>query len=185
MNENYLTSARQQFAYYQSVGDKTFAQLTDEQLFWQPNDATNSIAIIVNHLHGNMLSRWTDFLTADGEKDWRERDEEFEDRIHTREILLAKWKEGWDCVFTALDSITPDHYTTSVYIRNQAHTLAEAINRQMNHYSYHIGQVVQMAKIQQGEGFQSLTIPKGQSKDFNAKKFAKGKHGGHFSEDVK
>src|SRR3569833_3093099 len=106
--QNYLESALQQFGYYRSLGDRTFSQLSDEQLFWQYNAETNSVAIIVQHLHGNMLSRFTDFLTSDGEKDWRNRDAEFEPLIKTREDLLAKWNEGWECLLNAIRPLTND-----------------------------------------------------------------------------
>src|SRR4030095_1759320 len=106
MITDYVASARNQFEYYKSLAEKTFAQLTDEQLFWQFNSESNSIGTIVKHLHGNMLSRWTDFLTSDGEKEWRDRDGEFQNDINTKDQLLALWNEGWNCLFIALNSIT-------------------------------------------------------------------------------
>ncbi len=183
MEENYLSSARKQFEYYKSLGDRTFSQLNDEQLFWQFNEDSNSIAIIVKHLWGNMLSRWTDFLTSDGEKEWRHRDQEFEADINTREELIAKWEEGWTCLFTALDSVNPDNFHQLVYIRNQGHTILEAVNRQLGHYPYHIGQIVFLGKMMKSEAWTSLSIPKGGSKAFNEKKFAEEKQRGHFTDD--
>ncbi|MEL6843505.1 MAG: DUF1572 domain-containing protein, partial [Bacteroidota bacterium] len=183
MNQSYLESIRKQFQYYQSLGDRSFAQLSDEQLFWQYNEASNSIAIMVKHLWGNMLSRWTDFLTSDGEKEWRDRDGEFEATIQNREELLNKWQEGWDCVFQALDSIQPEHYEQLVYIRNMGHSIPEAINRQLAHYAYHIGQIVYLARMLKGAEWQSLSIPKGESKTYNQQKFAQPKRKEHFTEE--
>lgn len=146
-NLQYLESAKKEFEYYKLLGEKTFSQLTDEQLFIEANSESNSIATIVKHLCGNMLSRWTDFLTTDGEKEWRKRDEEFENDISTREELLQKWQEGWSCLFKALDSISDDDLSRIIYIRNQGHTILEAINRQLSHYPHHIGQIVFIGKM--------------------------------------
>lgn len=167
MQENYLNSVKEQYAYYKHLGEKTFSQLDDEALFWHPDPAGNSIAMIVNHLWGNMLSRWTDFLTSDGEKEWRQRDLEFEEIINTREELLEKWEEGWRCVFSALDSINTENFDTTVYIRNQPHSIVEAVNRQLAHYASHVGQIVFIGKMALGDDWKSLTIPKGGSKAFN------------------
>lgn len=172
MND-YLTSTRKQFEYYKMLGEKTFAQLTDEQLFWQYNAESNSVAIIVKHLWGNMLSRWTDFLTSDGEKEWRQRDAEFENDIATREELINKWNEGWHCLFGALDSLTTDDLNKDIYIRNERHSVVEAINRQLAHYPYHIGQIVFIGKMVCDTSWASLTIPRGNSKAFNKDMFAK------------
>ncbi|MCB0400649.1 MAG: DUF1572 family protein, partial [Flavobacteriales bacterium] len=125
--ENYLDSARKQFLYYKQLGEKTIDQVADEKLCWQFNDDSNSIAIMVNHLWGNMLSRWTDFLNSDGEKEWRNRDLEFEQVINNRKELLEKWHAGWDCLFNALNSINKDNFNTEIYIRNQGHSVMEAI----------------------------------------------------------
>ncbi len=185
MIENYLDSVNKQFSYYRLLGDKTFSQLKDDQLFWQYNPSSNSIAIIVNHLWGNMKSRWTDFLIADGEKEWRKRDLEFEDVIKTRDELLRKWNDGWNCLFAALELINETNFNSTIYIRNQAHTITEAINRQLCHYSYHVGQIVLIGKMAKSEDWESLSIPKGKSKDFNKIKFSKGKHDGYFTDDLK
>lgn len=181
----YLASARAQFAYYKALGEKTFAQLEDDQLFWRADPEGNSIAILVHHLWGNMRSRWTDFLTTDGEKEWRERDREFEDVITSRAELLALWEQGWKCVFDALDTVTPDNFDTTVYIRAQAHTIIDAVNRQLCHYAYHVGQLVLLGRILKGEGWRSLSIPRGGSSTFNQEKFGRGAHGGHFTDDLK
>ena len=181
--DSYLQSARKQFGYYKMLGDKTFAQLPDEKLFWQYNGNSNSIGTIVKHLWGNMRSRWTDFLTSDGEKEWRKRDAEFDNDIQSREELLQKWNEGWDCLFTALNSLGTQDLETIIYIRNQGHTVTEAINRQLAHYAYHVGQIVFLGKMLANNNWTSLSIPKGNSNQYNADKFSRPKHTGHFSDE--
>jgi hypothetical protein len=166
----YLNSAKKQFQYYKSVGEKTMAQLKDEDLFWVYNEESNSIAIIVQHLWGNMLSRWTDFLTSDGEKAWRQRDLEFEATVNSREELINKWDAGWQCLFDTLDNIKPEDWDKTIYIRNESHTVVDAINRQLAHYPYHVGQIVFIGKMA-ASGWQSLTIPKGNSQAFNDEMF--------------
>jgi hypothetical protein len=183
MNEDYLASVIKQFEYYKSLGDKTIQTLNEEQLYWQYNPESNSIAIIIKHLWGNMLSRWTDFLTTDGEKDWRNRDAEFENDLISREALIQKWNEGWQCLFTALNSLTINDLDKLIYIRNLGHTVVEAINRQIAHYAYHVGQIVFLGKMLQGEKWQSLSIPKGNSQIYNAEKFAQPKRKEHFTDD--
>jgi len=172
MQEVYLESVKKRFEFYKQLGEKTFAQLSEEELIWQPEEDNNSISILVGHLWGNMKSRWTNFLTSDGEKEWRERDKEFEAIIQNREELLEKWEEGWNCLFEALDSIDSSNFDTTVYVRNEAHTIIEAINRQLAHYAYHIGQIVLIAKMIKKSAWQSLSIPKGKSQEFNQEKFA-------------
>lgn len=171
--KDYITSARKQFEYYKMLGEKTFAQLSEEQLFWQYNEESNSIAMIVKHLWGNMLSRWTDFLTSDGEKEWRQRDAEFENDIASREELLIKWNEGWACLFKALDSLTTEDLNKEIYIRNEGHSVVEAINRQLAHYPYHIGQIVFIGKMVCDINWNSLSIPRGNSKAFNTEMLKK------------
>ncbi len=183
MLNDYLSSIRKQFEYYKSLGEKTFEQLTDEQLFWQYNAESNSIATIVKHLWGNMLSRWTDFLTTDGEKEWRQREAEFDNDLPSREALLEKWNEGWACLFQALDSINEDNIGTIIYIRNQGHSIVEALNRQLAHYPYHIGQIVYIGKMVKEEAWASLSIPRGGSQQYNAAKFEQPKHRGHFTDE--
>jgi Protein of unknown function (DUF1572) len=183
MTGDYLESAKKQFAYYKMLGEKTFAQIPDDKLFWQFNQESNSIATIVKHLSGNMLSRWTNFLTTDGEKEWRNRDAEFDNDILTRQELLDKWNSGWDCLFSALNVLTPDDLQKEIYIRNMGHTVAEAINRQLAHYPYHIGQIVFIGKIICGNTWVSLSIPKGDSKVYNAGKFSQPKHKEHFTNE--
>lgn len=184
MHENFLESSHKQFQYYKHLGDKTFAQLQEEELFWQYNGESNSIAILVNHMAGNMLSRWTDFLTSDGEKEWRKRDEEFEDIIKTKTALLERWEAGWQCLFDALDSIQADNFGQLVYIRKQGHTIVEAIQRQLCHYAYHVGQITLIGKMLRGEAWQSLSVPKGGSKAYNEAKFTKPGHRAHFTDEI-
>jgi len=138
-------------------------------LFWQYNDASNSIAIIVQHLWGNMLSRWTNFLTEDGEKEWRNRDQEFEKVIKTKEEMITKWDEGWDCLFAAINSLTNEDLDRIIYIRKEPLSVVDAVNRQLAHYSYHVGQIVYLGKMQLNDRWISLSIPKGNSKEFNDK----------------
>jgi len=183
MNNDYLDSVRKQFEYYKLLGEKTFAQLPDEKLFWQFNENSNSVATIVKHLWGNMLSRWTDFLTTDGEKDWRNRDAEFENDLSSRDELLAKWNEGWACLFNALNALTESDLGKMIYIRNMGHTVMEAINRQLPHYAYHVGQIVFIGKMA-ADNWTSLTIPKGDSKKYNEQKFSKPKHKEHFTDEA-
>jgi Mor family transcriptional regulator len=183
MSEEYLSSAKKLFQYYRSLGEKTFEQLQDEQLFWQCNNESNSIATIVKHLSGNMLSRWTDFLTSDGEKDWRNRESEFENDIHSREELMKLWNQGWQSLFDALDALQPADLQKEVYIRNMGHVVVDAINRQLAHYPYHIGQIVFIGKMLCNEHWKSLSIPRGKSDEFNAAKFSEPKHKEHFTDE--
>jgi hypothetical protein len=182
MND-YLSSSKKQFEYYKLLGEKTFDQLSDEQLFWQFNPESNSVASIVKHLWGNMMSRWTDFLTTDGEKEWRQRDAEFDNDIENREELLARWNEGWACLFNALDSLTDTDLAKEIYIRNMGHTVLEAINRQLAHYPYHVGQIVYIGKMACDDRWVSLSIPRGNSKAYNADKFSQPKRKEHFASE--
>lgn len=165
----YLDSVIKRFEDGKKLGEKGLAQVTDEGLFWQYNSESNSIAMIVQHLAGNMFSRWTDFLTSDGEKAWRHRDSEFEATINNRAELIDKWNEGWACMLNALSALTEDDLEKTVYIRNEPHAVVDAINRQLGHVSYHVGQIVFIAKMIAGDNWHSLTIPKGQSEAFNKK----------------
>lgn len=143
------------------------AQLDEKSLFIENVSGANSIAVIVQHLHGNMLSRWTDFLVSDGEKDWRKRDEEFEPILNNLSELKKKWKEGWDCLFKALDDLKEEDLNKIVYIRNQKQRVFDAIQRQIAHYAYHIGQIVYIGKMMLGDHWKSISIPKNESKSYN------------------
>ncbi len=183
MENNYLNSVTKQFEYYKMLGERTFVQLTDEELFWQYHPDSNSVAIIVKHLWGNMMSRWTDFLITDGEKEWRKRDEEFLADLKSRAAILEKWEAGWACLFQALQSLNKDNFQSTIYIRNQGHTTVEAINRQLAHYAYHVGQLVFIGKMLKGKDWKSLSIAKGKSSDYNKEKFAKPKNKEHFTKE--
>lgn len=172
MNIEHIESAKTQFKHYKLIGERSFEKLNDADLFLQHNGESNSIAVIVQHLWGNMMSRWTEFLTTDGEKEWRKRDEEFEPIISSREEMMKIWNEGWECLLSALDSITEDNLnSTTIYIRGEGHSITEAINRQLAHYPYHIGQIVLLTKML-SPNWTSLTIPKGNSNSYNKEKFA-------------
>lgn len=183
INNNYLESIQKQFLYYKTIGEKAIDQLEPEQLFISVNEDTNSIAMIIQHLSGNMLSRFTDFITTDGEKEWRIRDNEFEEIITTKEEILACWNKGWDCLFKTIKALTPEQLETIVYIRNEGHTVVEAFNRQLAHYPYHIGQIVFYAKMLKKDEWNSLSIPKNKSNSYNAEKFAKEKSIKNFTDD--
>jgi hypothetical protein len=163
----YLDSAIERLSYYKSLGDKTMAQLSDEQLLWQPPGEPNSIYLIVKHLSGNMRSRWTDFLISDGEKEWRNRDEEFVNDAPSKEAIIQLWNDGWKVILDSIGSLTPDDLEKKVLIRSEPHVVVDAINRQLMHVPYHIGQIVYLGKMLKGENWLSLSIPKGGSQAFN------------------
>jgi hypothetical protein len=167
----FLDSAIKRISYYKELGDKTLTQLTAGQLHYQPEGEPNSIYLIIKHMHGNMLSRWTDFLTSDGEKPWRNRDTEFEDDQPSREQVLQRWEEGWACMLNALSALQPEDVSRTVKIRNEPLIVLDAINRQLAHIPYHVGQIVYIGKMLKGDHWESLSIPKGQSTDFNNKMF--------------
>ena len=183
MQQSYLPSIIKQFAYYRLLGQKTFDQLEDDALFKQVDEEANSIAVIVNHMSGNMLSRWTDFLISDGEKPWRNRDEEFKDVIRSRTELQEKWDKGWECLFLAIKNLKDKDLEKIVYIRNMGHTVAEAVNRQLAHYAYHVGQIVFIGKMMRQKEWKSLSIPKGESQTYNKDKFSIEKKRQHFSDE--
>ncbi len=183
MNNETLNNTRKLFEYYKTLGEKAFIQIEDKALFHAPDSKSNSISVIVKHLHGNMLSRWTDFLTTDGEKEWRKRDDEFEDTLTSRDDVLKLWEAGWKCVFDALNSLTIEDLKTTVYIRNMGQSAEEAIMRQLAHYAYHVGQIVYLARLFNEGDWSSLSIPKNASGDFNKERFDRGKERKHFTED--
>ena len=179
----YIQSATRLFKMYKQLGEKSIAQIDDADLAWQQNEDSNSISNIVKHLWGNMLSRWTDFLTTDGEKPWRMRDAEFEPDTYTRNELMQKWEEGWQCLFDALGSITDADLDRIIYIRNDGLTVMDAINRQIAHYSYHVGQIVYISKLRSKSAWNSLSIPRNQSGDYNSQKFAQEKDYRDFTDE--
>ncbi|MGP8216077.1 MAG: DUF1572 family protein [Bacteroidia bacterium] len=165
---NYLETSKKVFLQYKKLAEGAMAQLTDEQVSWAPSAESNSIAAIVKHLWGNMLSRWTDFLTTDGEKEWRERDAEFiAGDIKTRRQLMQKWDEGWKCFMNTLNSLKTEDLGRIVKIRGEDHTVFDALQRQIAHYSSHIGQIIYLAKALKDKDWNTLSIPKGKSKQFN------------------
>ena len=183
MHTDYLNSTSKQFSYYKMLGEKAMAQLPDDKLFWQFNEETNSVASIVKHLRGNMLSRWTDFLFTDGEKEDRNRESEFDNDLHTREQVLQYWEQGWKCLFDALNPLKEEDLGKTIYIRNMGHTVLDAINRQLAHYAHHVGQIVFVGKMVAGKNWQSLSIPRGHSQAYNAGKFAQSKRDEHFTDE--
>lgn len=174
-SQNYLDSTRSLFRYYRELGDKALEQIGDEHIHWQSSPESNSVAIVVKHMNGNMLSRFTNFLTEDGEKNWRDRDAEFENDYASKTELLNAWQSGWQCFFDAVDPLTEADLGRIVFIRNQGHTVLEALNRQLAHYAYHTGQIVFLCRMLAGDHWQSLSIPKGGSQAFNSEKFAQEK----------
>ncbi len=180
---DYLEGVKKQMAYYRMLGEQTMEQLPDTSLFWQYNSESNSIAIIVKHLHGNMMSRWTDFLNSDGEKEWRNRDAEFEGDISTREQVVTLWNAGWAALEHAINNLTEEDLKKTVYIRNQGHSVIDAINRQLAHYPYHVGQIVFIGKMVLDNVWRNLSIARGKSAEFNADKFAGDKKQAHFTDE--
>ena len=174
MNESiaieYLQDALGSFRAYKKLADKAVEQVNDQELFVTLDEEGNSIAVIMKHIAGNMLSRWTDFLTSDGEKPDRNRDMEFViEEGTTKEAVLVYWERGWQAVFAALEPLQPQDFEKTVSIRGEAHTIVQAINRQMTHYAYHIGQIVFLAKHFRSSEWTSLSIPRNRSAEFNAK----------------
>lgn len=168
IGKEFLDTAIRRLKYYKDLGDKTFAQLNDEQMHYTPNEASNSIAVIVQHMSGNMLSRWTNFLTEDGEKEWRRRDEEFEVHGQAKQQVIDTWEKGWACFLDTLASLTEDDLLKTVSIRQESLTVIDAINRQLAHYPYHIGQIIYVAKEIRDNNWKNLSIPKGDSARYNS-----------------
>ncbi len=164
---SYLEDSLTLFHYYKKLAERATEQVTDDQLFEVLDAESNSIAIIVKHMYGNMRSRWMDFLTTDGEKPDRNRDSEFEDPPATRKALMSLWEQGWNYLFTALEPLSDPDLDRTITIRGEAHSVTQAINRQIGHYSYHCGQIVFLAKHFQHANWKSLTIPRGKSANFN------------------
>jgi Protein of unknown function (DUF1572) len=167
--QNYLDDARSAMRAYKKLADKAIAQMKDEEFFVTLDEESNSVAVVMKHMAGNMFSRWTDFLTSDGEKPNRNRDMEFVIESHTtKDDVIAYWERGWACVLEALEPLRPADFEKTVKIRGEEHTIAQAINRQLMHYSYHIGQIVFLAKHFRSAEWKSLSIPRNRSADFNA-----------------
>jgi len=171
--ENYLQSMFHEFRRYKSLGDKTFAQLNDSDIHWKYSETDNSVSVIVKHLTGNMKSRFTNFLEEDGEKPWRQREAEFEDTYTSKKMMISEWEKGWKCLFDALSFVTMQNIGQVVKIRNEEHSITEALNRQLGHYANHIGQIVMLGKMIKGEDWVSLSIPRGGTAAFNKRMFGK------------
>lgn len=167
IGKEYLAAVIRRVKYYKDLGEKAFEQLDEKDLHFRPNEESNSIAIIVQHLAGNMLSRFTNFLTEDGEKEWRQRDEEFEIHHYSKQQVIDLWEKGWKCFLDSLGSLTEDDLLKIIYIRKESLTVIDAINRQLAHYPHHIGQILFIGKMIKGEKWKSLSIPKGQSVQYN------------------
>jgi hypothetical protein len=167
LGKEYLTATIKRLKYYKSLGDKTFEQLEDKDFHYKPGSESNSIAIIVQHLSGNMLSRFTDFLTEDGEKEWRQRDDEFEMHDQSKNQVIEIWEKGWNCCFSSLESLNDEDLVKTIFIRKEPLSVVDAINRQLAHYPYHIGQIVYIARMIKNENWKNLSIPKGDSVKYN------------------
>jgi uncharacterized protein DUF1572 len=168
--ETYIQLAAREFRRAKTLADGAMAQITSAQFFAAPSENDNSVAVIVKHVGGNLLSRWTDFLTSDGEKPGRNRDTEFEVTTDdTRELLMRQWEAGWATLFSAIEPLSDPDLERTVTIRGEPLTVLQALNRQLTHYSYHVGQIVYVAKHYAGSSWRSLSIPKGKSAEFNAR----------------
>ena len=166
LEQGFLKDAIKRFRYYKELGDKTFEQLGEGDFLYQPSTESNSIAVIVQHLYGNMFSRWTNFLTEDGEKEWRKRDREFEKINQSKEAIISLWNDGWSCLFNTLENLTTEDLIKTVTIRSEPLTVYDAILRQLAHYPYHVGQIVYLGRMVTNEKWKSLSIPKGNSEAY-------------------
>ena len=169
---SYLEDSLAVFRYYKKLAEGAMAQVTDQQLYQALDGETNSIAVTVKHMAGNMRSRWTDFLTSDGEKPDRDRDTEFVEPPPERDTLMALWARGWECLFTALEPLSDADLGRTIAIRGEPHSVMQAINRQIAHYAYHCGQIVLLAKHLQHDQWKPLTVPRNRSKEFNQRVLA-------------
>lgn len=167
LGKEYLETAIRRLRYYKHLTEQAFDQLNETDFHFQPSSESNSIAVIVQHMAGNMLSRWTDFLTSDGEKEWRHRDDEFEIHNYSKQQLIDLWEKGWKCFIDTLQSLNEEDLLKIVYIRNEPLSVIDAINRQLAHYPHHIGQILYIGKIIRNENWKSLSIPKGHSDNYN------------------
>ena len=173
IGKEYLLTVIQRLKNYKSLAEKTFDQLEEKDFHFQPSSDSNSISIIIQHMAGNMLSRFTNFLSEDGEKEWRQRDAEFENQDFSKQQLIDIWDKGWHCSLSAIEALQKKDLLKSISIRKEPLTVVDAINRQLAHYSYHIGQIVTIGKMIRDKDFKSLSIPKGQSQQYNSGDHAK------------
>jgi len=170
----YIDATIDAFQANRKLADKAIGQLSDEQLRTAIDPEVNSIAVIMKHVAGNLISRWTDFLTTDGEKPWRNRDDEFVDSFQNRREILDRWELGWSCLFRAIHGLKPDDLTKTVVIRGVPHSAPLAIQRSLGHTCYHCGQIVQAARVLAGDRWTTLTIARGESQQFNDANWGKG-----------
>ena len=183
MPTDYLPGVIRIFEYYKSLGEKTLDILPEEKINWQYNEESNSMSTIVKHITGNMLSRFTDFLTTDGEKEWRNREDEFRQETMSKKGMMDRWHQAWKLFFEVLNNLKEEDLDKTVYIRNMGQTVTDALNRQIGHYAYHIGQMVYLGKMIMDNEWKSLSIPKGGSADYNAEKFSQPPHQENFSDE--
>ena len=167
LSKEFLITAIKRLLYYKDLGEKTLDQLSDTELHSSDGPDSNSIAVIIQHISGNMLSRWTNFLSEDGEKSWRDRDEEFNPHPHSKQQIIEIWQKGWDCFLTTLRSLAEEDLLKIIHIRKEPLTVVDAINRQLAHYPYHIGQIVYIGRMIKKEKWINLSIPRGQSQQYN------------------
>ncbi|MRG87763.1 DUF1572 family protein [Salinibacillus xinjiangensis] len=166
IGQEYLRIVVERFNSVKRLGDRTLEQLSEQELHWSPNEESNSVAIIIKHMSGNMISRWTDIFTSDGEKEYRNRDDEFIDDIASKTALTNVWEQGWQTLMATLDGLQEQDLLKSIYIRGERHIVIEAIERQMAHYAYHVGQMVYIGKQLKTSNWESLSIPKGKSEEY-------------------
>jgi len=173
LGNEYLKIVQERFESVKSLGDNTISQLSEEDIHWKLNEASNSIAIIAKHLSGNMISRWSDFLTSDGEKNSRNRDQEFEDDIPSKQEMITIWEKGWNTLLDTLNGLENQDLLKNITIRGEKHTVLEAIERQMAHYAYHVGQIVYIGKQLKDGNWETLSNPKGKSEEYLQQKLKK------------
>ena len=173
--EEYLDTIKEDFKKYKKIAEDTLSQLNEDEIHYRSGEDSNSISILIQHVSGNLVSRFSDFLTADGEKEWRKRDTEFEEQNLSKEKLIEKWNSGWKILFDQLDKLSPEDLTKSILIRNEPHSVIKALNRQAVHYAYHVGQIVFIAKEIKKESWKTLSVAKGKSEEFNRKMFSSGR----------
>ena len=170
-----IKNIQKEFYHYKALGDRTFEQLDAGQMNWKSSSESIIIGQIVKHMNGNILSRWTDFLRSDGEKEWRNRHDEFINTLKTKETILNAWESGWCCLFEALDTLKDEDLIKEIFIRNMGKSVQAALHRQLAHYAYHVGQIVFIGNAVTNENWDSLSIPFGKSEEYNQGKFAKPK----------
>jgi hypothetical protein len=166
LGNEYLDTIIRRLKYYKHLAEQPFNQLEEKDFHFQPSSESNSIAVIVQHVSGNMLSRWTNLLTEDGEKEWRHRDDEFNIHRYSKQQIIELWDKGWDCFISALQSLKADDLLKTVYIRKESLSVIDAINRQLAHYPHHIGQILYIGKIIKNENWKNLSVPKGESQTY-------------------